>query len=372
MHILLAPDSFKESLSSAEVAQALKAGFIKGFPTATFDLLPIGDGGEGTVAALAASLNMDYAQVDVTGPFGKTVSLSCAFKEDLALIEMAELVGLGKIPKSKRNPLKISTKGLGELFVKLAKSGIKKILIGVGGSSTNDGGIGMAAGLGYQFFDHEENELDPIGANLGQVARISDKNVPNFIKNLEIVIITDVSNPLCGSQGAAYVFGSQKGLPQSERDTADKAMKHFYQLANSKIFDQKGAGAGGGMAAGLITFAGGKIVSGIDYILDIVNFDERVKKADLVIVGEGCMDSQSLSGKAPVGVARRTPAAIPVIAICGSLKQDLPDFPTAGIAAAFPIIAEVTSLDDTLTQAKINLERTALNIANLIKIDWKF
>ncbi len=368
MRILLAPDSFKESLSAQGVAEALARGFEKSQLDCQLVSLPLGDGGEGTVAALVASLGMTYQDLEVTGPFGQPCQLTYAVKDDLALVEMAELVGLAKIPLDQRNPLRVSTLGLGQLLVHLAEAGYKRVMVGVGGSASNDGGLGMAAGLGYEFFDISGHKLQPLGSNLGKVARISDAAVPNQIKELRLTLITDVTNPLCGPQGATYVFAGQKGLPEADFARVDQAMQAFYQLANPAIFDLASAGAGGGMAAGLVTFAGGQLVSGIDAILDLLDFDQKVKQVDLVLVGEGRMDGQSLAGKAPIGVARRTPAGIPVIAICGSLKDDLPDFPVENIVAAFPIIPQLDSLENTLASASQNLERTACNVGNLLAL----
>lgn len=368
MHILIAPDSFKESLSAAQVSQALQTGFSQALPDASFDLLPVGDGGEGTMAALTAALGWAEFYHSVTGPFGQLVKMPYARNGQQALFEMADLVGLASIPEEKRNPLAIETKGLGELILHLAEDGVRKILVGVGGSASNDGGIGLAAGLGYEFFDADNHRLRPIGSSLGKVARISAEQVPAFLKEVEIEILTDVDNPLCGVRGATTVFGGQKGLAPLLFSQVDRAMADFYQLINPQVIDMGGAGAGGGMAAGLVAFAGGKIVSGIETCLDLLDFDDRVKKADLVVVGEGRMDRQSLAGKAPVGVARRTPEGIPVLAICGSLADDLPDFPVEKIQAAFPIIARADSLDRILEQAEQNLIRTARNIGNVLKM----
>ena len=204
---------------------------------------------------------------------------------------------------------------------------------------------------------------------MGKIVSFSDQAVPACLRDLDVTIITDVTNCLCGPQGATYTFAGQKGLAETEFAAVDQAMRRFYELVNPAILELQGAGAGGGLAAGLVTFAAGKIVSGIDAVLDILDFEQHVQKADLVIVGEGRMDKQSLSGKAPVGVARRTPSKTPVIAICGSLKDDLPDFPVAHIAAAFPIISRVDSLENTLAQTSQNLERTAQNIGNLLSLD---
>lgn len=368
MHILIAPDSFKESLSALEVATALQQGFSQVLPDASFDLMPVGDGGEGTVAALAYGLDLKEETTTVTGALGQPVEATYARASDLAVFEMATVCGLAQVPRNRRNPLYLTTRGVGELMLFLANTGVRRLMIGVGGSATNDGGIGMAAGLGYRFYDDVGTLLEPIGDNLGRITCFDNAQVPQSLFEMEITVITDVTNPLCGPTGATHVFAEQKGLPKSQFDRVDQNMKQFYELTNPAIFDLAGAGAGGGMAAGLVTFAAGKIVSGIDTVLDLLNFDQRVQTADLVLVGEGRMDAQSLSGKAPVGIARRVPRGIPVIAICGILKDDLPAFPTANIQAAFPIISNVDSLENTLAQASDNLSRTAQNIGNLINI----
>ena len=367
MRILIAPDSFKESLSAKEVALALKSGLEKALPDADFDLMPIGDGGEGTLDALAENLNLEKKTVKIPHAYTGDGSVPYASNGQTAIFEMATVCGLEQVPKDKRNPLCITTQGVGELIVHLVKSGISDFIIGVGGSATNDGGIGMAYGLGYRFYDSEGRELEPIGANLGHVKKVSSKNKLD-LSNVTIRLITDVDNPLCGLNGATYIFGGQKGLSPSQVKKVDQNMAQFYQGFAPEVPKLAGSGAGGGMAAGMVAFAGAEIKSGIDFVLDCVDFDQRVKTADLVIVGEGRMDNQSLSGKAPVGVAKRTPSAISVIAICGSLKNDLPDFPVGGISAAFPIIGQLGDLDQILSSAKENLYRTGLNIGNLIKL----
>lgn len=368
MRILIAPDSFKESLSALEVAEAICKGFSKVYPKAVFDLLPLGDGGEGTVASLAHALSLKVKQTVVTGPFGDKVEVSYAMGEGMAVFEMAAIVGLASIPLSKRNPLEVSTKGVGELLVHLVQAGARQIYIGIGGSASHDGGIGMAAGLGVQFFDADDQELPAIGASLSKIARISQANLQIDPSSLRIDLITDVTNPLCGPAGATYTFAGQKGLSASQFPQVDQAMQSFYKMVNPAILELPGAGAGGGMAAGLVQFAGAHIQAGIDFVLDRLDFDQRVARADLVIVGEGRMDAQSLAGKTPVGVARRTPIGIPIIAICGSLKDDLPDFPFEKICAAFPIISEVDSLENTLENAEKNLIRTAEQVARILQL----
>ncbi|AND79095.1 glycerate kinase [Streptococcus pantholopis] len=370
MHVLIAPDSFKESLTALEVAKNLQIGFSRSMPEASFDLLPIGDGGEGTLTALCDGLQLQKQTVQVTGALGRRVLAPYAANDDLAVFEMAAICGIELVPPVQRQPLTLTTKGVGDMLLYLAQTGVKEIMVGVGGSATNDGGIGMALGLGFKFLDAHGQELPATGAHLGQVKTVvPPPNSP--LKNLKLTIMTDVINPLCGQQGATYVFGPQKGLPLADLAEIDQAMHTFYQLVDPHLIDLAGSGAGGGMAAGLIAFAGGQMASGINTVLDLLDFDNRVKKADLVIVGEGRLDRQSLAGKAPIGLARRTPAGLPVLAICGSLSDDLPDFPFENIQAAFPIISAVGSLEEILAAADKNLIRTAQNIGNLLKLQQK-
>lgn len=367
MHILIAPDSFKESLTAQEVAQALKLGFHQALPHATFDLMPLGDGGEGTVVALADNLGLPSQTVVLEHAYAQDGLVHYASDGKRAIFEMAEICGIEKVDLTDRNPLHLSTRGVGEMISHLIRQGHSEIIIGVGGSATNDGGIGMASALGYHFYDETGQELEAIGANLGRIKRV-DRTLALDTAQVKVRIISDVTNPLCGPNGATYVFGPQKGLDKGDLAQVDQMMKEFYQSFAPAMLEKSGAGAGGGMAAGLMAFVGADIVSGIDYVLDQVAFDSRVQKADLVIVGEGRLDAQSLSGKVPIGVAKRTPSNIPVLAICGSLKNDLPDFPVAGIRVAFPIISKVASLEETLAEAHDNLRRTALNIGNLLSL----
>ncbi|HEL2111335.1 TPA: glycerate kinase [Streptococcus suis] len=368
MRILIAPDSFKESLSAIEVAQAIKQGFSKVYPQASYDLLPLGDGGEGTLDSLTQALGLEKYQTEVTGPFGDRICVDYAMRDGLAVFEMAEIVGLASIPLEKRNPLQVSTRGVGELLVELMQKGANQFFIGIGGSASHDGGIGMAAGLGVKFYDREGQELEAIGANLGKIADFSTEDMAIELSAVQIDLVTDVDNLLCGPRGATYVFAGQKGLEATKFEQVDREMERFYQLVNPAILTLAGAGAGGGMAAGLVQFAGAHIQTGINFVLDQLDFDKRVAEADLVIVGEGRMDAQSLAGKTPIGVARRTPIGIPVIAICGSLKDNLPDFPFENICAAFPIIASVESLEDTLQKAEKNLVRTAEQVARILQL----
>ena len=368
MKIVIAPDSFKECLVAEQVAKAIKRGFEKAIPSAVCFLCPVGDGGEGTVDAIRHSLDLEEQWQEVTGPFGYKEAMRYFQKEKRALFEVADLVGLGKIPQEKRDPLHIQTRGIGELIRHLIDLGMKEIYIGVGGTASNDGGIGIAAALGYQFYDKNGNELPACGQTLLEFESVSKDDLYRIPEDVQIRILADVESPLCGHQGATYTFGKQKGLDPSLFETIDFAIQEFYEKFSPSTLSLKGAGAGGGIAAGLCAFAEASIVSGIDTCLDLIDFDKKVENADLVIVGEGRLDSQSFVGKAPIGVAKRTPEGVPVIAICGSLSEDLPSLPFENIQAAFSILEKSEPLEDSLKNASLYLEHTSTNIGRLLNM----
>ena len=368
MKVVIAPDSFKESLPANQVAEAIKRGFKRVIPDAEYLLLPVGDGGEGTVDAIKSSLDLEEKTVQVAGPFGDEVQIPYYEKKELALFEVADLIGLEKIPNEKRYPLEIQTKGIGQLILHLIDQGKKDIYIGVGGTASNDGGIGIASGIGYQFYDENGNELQACGQSLSAIRKISKERVIQIPAEVHIRILADVTNPLCGPRGATYTFGKQKGLNPNEFEEVDEAIREFYEKISPDVFMLKGAGAGGGIAAGLCVFAGAKIVSGIQTCLDLINFDDKVADANLVIVGEGRLDSQSMAGKAPIGVAKRTPKGVPVIAICGSLDEDLLPLPFENIIAAFSILEKSEPLEDSLKNAATYLEHTATSLAQILSL----
>ena len=368
MKIIIAPDSFKESLTAEQVAEAIKRGFQQSLADVDCLLCPVGDGGEGTVDAILHSLDMEEKRIQVTGPFGQEEAMRYFQKGHLALFEVADLVGLGKIPPEERNPLQIQTCGIGELICHLIAQGIKEIYIGVGGTASNDGGLGIAVALGYQFYDRNGNVLPACGQSLLKLASVSTEDCYEIPEDIQIRILADVVSPLCGHQGATYIFGKQKGLDPTMFKAVDQAIQNFYEKVSPATLQIKGAGAGGGIAGGLCAFAHASIVSGIDTCLDLIDFDKKVSDADLVIVGEGRLDRQSLAGKAPIGVAKRTPVGVPVIAICGSLAEDLPSLPFENIQAAFSILEKSEPLEDSLKNASLYLEHTAANIGHLLNM----
>ena len=369
MKIVIAPDSFKESLSAEEVAEAIKRGFQQSIADVECLLCPVGDGGEGTVDAIRHSLDLEEKWIKVTGPFGQKEEMRYFQKSQLALFEVADLVGIGKIPLEKRNPLQIQTRGIGELIRHLIAKGITEIYIGVGGTASNDGGIGIAAGLGYQFYDKDGNVLPACGQSLLKLASMSTENRYEIPEDVQIRILADVASPLCGPQGATYMFGKQKGLDPARFADVDQAVQDFYEKVSPATLEIKGAGAGGGIAGGLCAFAQANIVSGIDSCLDLINFDKKVSDADLIVVGEGKLDRQSLAGKATIGVAKRTPVGVPVIAICGCLAEDLPSLPFENIQATFSILEKSEALEDSLKNASLYLEHTAVNIGRLLSMN---
>ena len=368
MKIVIAPDSFKENLTAQKVAEAIKRGFQQSIADVDCLLCPVGDGGEGTVDAIRHSLDLEEKWIQVTGPFGQRTTMPYFQKGQQALFEVADLVGLGKIPLEKRNPLQIQTCGIGELIRHLIDQGIKDIYIGVGDTASNDGGLGIAAGLGYQFYDKNGNVLPSCGQSLLNLASVSTENHYEIPADVKIRILADVVSPLCGHQGATYTFGKQKGLDPTMFGVVDQAIQDFYEKVSPATLEIKGAGAGGGIAGGLCAFAQANIVSGIDTCLDLIDFDKKISDADLVIVGEGRLDRQSFVGKAPIGVAKRTPVGVPVVAICGSLAEDFPSLPFENIQAAFSILEKSEPLEDSLNNASVYLEHTAANIGRLLSL----
>jgi glycerate 2-kinase len=373
MKIVIAPDSFKESLSAEQVAKAIHSGFASIFPDADYHLLPIADGGEGTVQALTSANGGSMETTSVTGPLGLAVNACIAFSNDsrIAFIEMAEACGLHLVPLEERNPLKTTSFGVGELILHAIEQGAKELIIGVGGSSTNDGGIGMASALGYQFFDKEGHVLQGAGQDLFNVVSMSDDKVDQRVREVKITIAADVENPLLGENGATYIYGPQKGLDLSLRAEVDQAMGQFYKLAEGfigkKVIGIPGSGAGGGIGAGLLLFAQSTIKKGIELVLEHLHVKDICRDADIVIVGEGSIDGQTIYGKAPVGVAGCVPKSATVIAICGGVGTGSELLYDHGIDAIFPTVPSIAPKETIINNAYENIERTARNVAALIR-----
>jgi len=326
MKIVIAPDSFKGTLSAKEVATGIAERLRLRFDKAEVVTLPISDGGEGLVECLSSALPTRTVTCTVTGPLGESVQAELLLAGDLAIIEMAQAAGLPLV-----NPpdvMKTTTYGVGEMIAIAEKEGAKRILLGLGGSATNDLGCGMAAALGTRFYRGNEPFV-PVGGTLGDVQRIE------YGKAHDVTALCDVKNPLYGPNGAAYVYGRQKGATDETLPILDKGLRHMAELLQQDgktDFDKPGAGAAGGLGAGVIAFLGGKLKKGIDAVLDAVGFDELVKDADIVVTGEGRLDSQSFEGKVIDGVIKRCPC--PVVALCGQAQEGL-DYRTWGLDAVF-------------------------------------
>jgi glycerate kinase len=328
MKVLVVSDSFKGTWTSEEICRMAReaAADLPGVEVVT---IPVADGGEGTVRAFIEATGAEPVTVDVTGPYSDTaVSATYAVKGYTAVIEMASTCGLALLDKlgRERNPFKTTTYGTGELILDALEQGCINILLGLGGSCTNDGGCGCAAALDTRFYDKNDEEFIPVGGTLKNIARIDTTYTEAAFHEVTLTVMCDVDNPTVGAEGAAFVFGPQKGAPADRLFQLDEGLSNLCKVIehdlNKKVDDLPGGGAAGGMGAGCAAFFDGRIVSGIDAVLDAVEFDDLVADADLVITGEGKLDSQSLSGKAVSGIARRV-AGKPLVAIVG--RSDLSD-----------------------------------------------
>lgn len=371
MKIMIASDSYKGSLSSMEVGQCIKKAVKDIFPDSQQLLLAIGDGGEGTTDAVVHSLKGTYRNIGCYNPLYEEIQAQYGlFDQDKAIIEMASASGLPLVKE--KNIQKANTFGTGQLILDALDQGCRTIYIGIGGSATNDGGIGMAYALGIRFYDENHQELLPIPENLSSIAYINNQHLDSRIKNTTIIVMCDVTNPLCGINGASYVYGPQKGASENDikkldvglQNLANICVKHGY--ANYQ--NEKGAGAAGGLGFGLMTFLNAKLQSGINTVLDIVHFDNLVKDCQLVITGEGRIDNQSIYGKVPTGIALAAKKyKIPTIAIVGSIGQDVSkvyDY----IETIESCVDHPCSLQEALEHAQDNLYQATVRIMKAIQV----
>jgi len=373
MNVLIAADSFKGSLTSLQVAEYVRRGIMKVYEDAAVQCVPIADGGEGTVEAVVYSVNGSYRQVSVHNPLGERITARYGdIGKATAIIEMAESTGLSLIPEEKRNPLKTTSYGLGEQIRDALDQGFKRIVLGIGGSATNDGGAGMARALGAVFTDEQGNELDGSGGSLGEVAKIDLSHFDSRVYHTEFIVACDVTNPLCGEKGASAVYGPQKGATSVMVNTLDNNLAHFADVIEAQmgvsVRDIPGSGAAGGAGGGLIAFCRARIVKGIEYILDLMDIDSRIREADVVITGEGRMDWQSAFGKVPVGIARRAGKyGKPVFAICGSLGKGAEAVYEHGIAGAFSAIVAPVTLEQAIAESPVRIEEASERLFRTIR-----
>ncbi|MCA0152146.1 glycerate kinase [Winogradskyella vincentii] len=361
MRIVLAPDKYKGSISGMEFCDIVEP-IIHKHVEAEVIRLPLADGGDGTIEVIDFYLSGETIKIQVNDPLFRPVEATYLFSDSskVAFIEMAEASGLKLLKPEDQNCMNTSTYGTGELVLDALSKGAQHIILGIGGSATNDCGIGMATALGYQFFDEIDNQIKPIGRNLKEVKRIDASQVDKRLANVKIQIACDVKNPLYGLQGAAHIYGKQKGASPSEIDHLDNGLREFstvlddfFHLSTQEI---EGAGAAGGMGAGTVAFLNGELISGIELIMQIANFKTNVKGADWILTGEGRLDEQTLSGKALSGVIKVAKKQnIKVASFCGSTALDPIEINEMGINYSSTIMEKANSLEDALKNTKLYL-----------------
>ncbi len=369
-------DSFKGTVSSREICAIAQRVIPRHFPACEVVCIPVADGGEGTVDCFVQAMGAQRVGVTVTNALGEKSTAAYARLGELAIIEMAAAAGLPQVG-ALRCPGTATTYGVGELIAHAVDSGCRKILLGLGGSATNDGGCGCAAALGVRFYDADGQSFVPVGDTLGRIARINTAEAAALLRSVEITVMCDVTNPLYGPTGAAYVFAPQKGADAEKVKSLDAGLRHFGDVIRSQygldVSAMPGAGAAGGMGAGCVALLGGTIQSGIDAVLDVTGFDRQLEGADLVITGEGRIDSQSADGKVVSGVARRTRAkGVPLIAIAGGIADSAGAVYDIGVSAMFSTDRAALPVDMLGARSPGDYEATLSDIMSLIAIAERF
>ncbi len=368
MKIVIAPDSFKESLSALQVADAIEAGMREIWPDATYVKVPVADGGEGTVQAMIDATGGRRVAVRVTGPLGQAVDAFYGVTGDLAVIEMAAASGLEGVPPDLRDPRTATSRGTGELILSALDAGARHFVLGVGGSATNDGGAGMLQALGVRLLDAGGKDIGPGGAALARLDRIDVSGLDPRVREAGFRIACDVDNPLVGPRGASAVFGPQKGATPAMVAQLDAALAHYAEVIRrdlgQDIAQCPGAGAGGGIAAAMVVFLEGALRPGVEIVMEAVGLDAAVRDADLVVTGEGRIDGQTVHGKTPMGVAQVARRhGKPVVAIGGSLAADADAVHAHGIEVVAAAVARPCSVAEALAAGADNLRRAARNLA---------
>jgi glycerate kinase len=378
MKIVIAPDSFKESLTALAVANEIEAGFREFFPDAQYVKLPVADGGEGTVQAMIDASGGRRVELQVTGPLGEPVSAFYGLMGDgaTAVIEMAAASGLELVPPARRNPLHTTSYGTGQLILNALDAGARRFVLGVGGSATNDGGAGMLQALGGRLLDAAGADLNAGGGALAALARIDLSTLDARIKDCVFDVACDVTNPLVGPQGASAIFGPQKGATPEMVERLDANLRHYAEVIVRELGQDvaaiPGAGAGGGIGAGMMVFLGGRLRPGSEIVTAAVGLDAAVADADLVITGEGRIDGQTIHGKTPIGVARVAQRhGKPVIAIAGGLASGAAAVHAHGIAAVFGSVSRPCTVEEAMASAAFNVRSAARNIAAVLYLGSK-
>lgn len=373
--IVLAPDSFKESMSAKEACIAMERGIKKVNQDIKCVHVPMADGGEGTMQSLVDATNGKIYSLEVVGPLGNKVQAEYGILGDreVGILEMASASGIHLVSLDKRNPLITTTYGTGELIKACLDKGVKKLLIGIGGSATNDGGAGVIQALGGKLLDKDGNELGFGGGELGKLHNIDLTNFDPRLKDVVVEVACDVNNPLCGEKGASNVFGPQKGATPDMVSLLDNNLKHYANIIKEQIgmdvLEVPGAGAAGGLGAGLMAFLNGTLKKGIEIVIEYSGLEEKVKEADMVWTGEGSIDFQTQYGKTPLGVATIAKKYDkPVIAFAGRVGDNIDVLYEKGIDSIFGIMKGVTSIEEDLEKGKENIEKTSENVIRLMKL----
>lgn len=376
MKIVISIDSLKGSLTSIEAANAIKKGILSVDNKSDVIIMPLADGGEGTVEALVQGMNGEEKVITVTGPINEKVNATYGILKETntAIIEMAQASGLPLVPAELRNPLNTTTYGVGEIIKEAIEKGCRNFIVGIGGSATNDCGVGMLQALGFEFYDENDNLVGLGGKVLNQIKKINTENKLKELDECNFKIACDVNNPLYGENGAAYIYGPQKGATKEIVKELDKGLKNFAEVVKKDLGKDiahiEGAGAAGGLGFGFLGFLNSKLESGIKIILDEIKLEEVVKDADLVITGEGRLDNQTAMGKAPIGVAKLAKKhGAKVIAIAGCTTPDAVKCNEEGIDAYFSIVNKAMTIDEAMKKenATQNMIETTIQIFNLIK-----
>jgi glycerate kinase len=364
LKIVTAPNAFKGSLTATEAAIAMEAGIKKILPDAEVVQVPVADGGDGLVDVAVEALDGEMLSLEVTGPRNSPVEANFCYVEsmDLVTVEMALASGLALLPDDMQDPTLTTTFGTGELIKAGLDLGVSRINVGIGGSATNDGGIGMAQALGVRFLDKEGRELPGIGASLASIVKIDLSGLDPRIKETTVEAVCDVENPLYGPKGAAFVYGPQKGATPDQVEELDKGLQNLAERIHKDfgidVANMPGAGAAGGLGGGLHAFLGAKLCKGIDLIFDLVGLPEKLSGADLALTGEGQIDFQTVFGKAPGGVGAAAKAqGIPCFAIAGSIGKELGDLHESGINAVFSLCPGPMTLEESMKLSKENITR---------------
>lgn len=372
MRILVAPDKFRGSLEADEVCKAVEEGIHLAFPDADVRSVPLADGGEGTTQILTRLSKGSTVSVKVLDPLGRKITASYGLSADgtTAFIEMAAASGLKLLNPFEYNPLLTSTFGTGQLILSALGKGVENIILGIGGSATTDAGIGMATALGYRFFDNDDNLLEPVGGNLEKIFRIEPSAFGKENQPVKITIACDVTNPLFGTNGAAYVYGPQKGADFTMVEKLDRGLRSFTEIASltfgKNISEIPGAGAAGGLGAGCIWFLNAELKEGVGIVMEQANISEQIRHSDLVITGEGKVDAQTLSGKVVKGLADLCKKSdVPLAVVCGTLLISPEEIHSAGITCAVSVLNQPMDLDAAQADAFRLVKEATFNLVRL-------